>query len=336
MFQGTKISELKSEVMMNTAIVTGVAGFIGSHLAERLLENKFKVIGIDSFTNYYSKKIKENNLVFCLKNTNFTLVKEDLINTDLVTIFKKGQYLFHIAAQPGVRTSWGKQFKTYVKDNLLVTQRILECAKYTNSFKKIVIASSSSVYGEQVGKMNEETTRLLPVSPYGVSKLAAENLSRIYAENFELPITSLRYFTVYGPKQRPEMAFMRFIVDALSNHSITIYGDGNQTRDFTYIGDVISATVATIENDTRGGILNIGGGQAVSINNVIKILEDLLGSRLTISYKSKQKGDVTHTESDISKATQILNYKPSIKIKNGLLQQIKYVKNNLALYTKFC
>src|SRR3989338_4705974 len=143
---------------METAIVTGVAGFIGSNLAEKLLENKFKVIGIDNFTNYYPKEIKENNLIPCLQNKNFTFIKEDLFNADLISIFKNCQYLFHMAAQPGVRTSWGNQFQTYVKENILVTQRILECAKSTKSFKKIIIASSSSVYGNQAGKMNEEST----------------------------------------------------------------------------------------------------------------------------------------------------------------------------------
>jgi len=319
---------------METAIVTGVAGFIGSNLAEKLLENKFKVIGIDNFTNYYPKEIKENNLIPCLQNKNFTFIKEDLFNADLISIFKNCQYLFHMAAQPGVRTSWGNQFQTYVKENILVTQRILECAKSTKSFKKIIIASSSSVYGNQAGKMNEESTILRPESPYGVSKLAAENLCRIYAENFELPITSLRYFTVYGPRQRPEMAFMRFIISALTKHPIVIYGDGNQTRDFTYIDDIINATFAAIENKTSEKIFNVGGGHVVSINDVIKILEDILELELTISHQPKQKGDVIHTESDILKAFKFLNYKPRMKINTGLLKAVEYAKNNMTLYAK--
>lgn len=316
---------------MKTVAVTGVAGFIGSHIAEKLLQNNFKVIGIDSFTDYYPKKIKKNNLKECLKNKNFFFINDDLFNLNLKPIFKKCKYIFHMSAQPGVRTSWGSQFQTYVKENILVTQQILEAAKNVDSIEKIIMASSSSVYGEKEGRMNEETI-LKPTSPYGVSKLAAENLSRIYTEHFDLPTTSLRYFTVYGPRQRPEMAFMRFIVSALSKRPITIYGDGKQTRDFTYIEDALNATLSTIENNTVGKIFNVGGGHVISINHIVKMLQDTLGFELSIIHAKLQKGDVIHTESDISKAHKFLEYKPKIKIKDGLLKQIEHVKNNLHLY----
>src|SRR3989344_724050 len=285
---------------METVAVTGVAGFIGSHIAEKLLQNNFKVIGIDSFTPYYPKKIKKNNLKQCLKNKNFSFINKDLIETNLLPLFQKSQHLFHLAAQPGVRSSWGTQFETYVKENILVTQQILEYARIAKSFKTIVMASSSSVYGEQEGKMNEENTFTKPISPYGVTKLAAENICRIYAENYNLPITSLRYFTVYGPRQRPEMAFMQFIKAALTDREITVYGDGSQTRDFTYIDDIVNASISCIESNLSQEILNIGGGFVVSINDILKILMDISQTELKISYTPKQKGDVIHTEADIS------------------------------------
>jgi len=317
---------------METVAVTGVAGFIGSHIAEKLLQNNFKVIGIDSFTPYYPKKIKKNNLKQCLKNKNFSFINKDLIETNLLPLFQKSQHLFHLAAQPGVRSSWGTQFETYVKENILVTQQILEYARIAKSFKTIVMASSSSVYGEQEGKMNEENTFTKPISPYGVTKLAAENICRIYAENYNLPITSLRYFTVYGPRQRPEMAFMQFIKAALTDREIAVYGDGSQTRDFTYIDDIVDASISCIESNLSQEILNIGGGFVVSINDILKLLMDISQTELKISYTPKQKGDVIHTEADISKAVRLIDYKPKTKIKDGLIQEFTYVKNTLNLY----
>ena len=210
---------------MKTALVTGVAGFIGSFLAERLLKDNFKVIGIDRLTNFYSKKIKLKNIEICKKNKNFSLIQKEIQKIDLIPIFKKVDYLFHMAAQPGVRTSWGKGFENYSINNILVTQKLLEQAKISKSLKKIVIASSSSVYGNQSCKMNESKTKTNPVSPYGVSKLAAEHLVNAYVENFNLPVIMLRYFTVYGPRQRPDMAFMRFVMKSILKKPITIYGN---------------------------------------------------------------------------------------------------------------
>jgi UDP-glucose 4-epimerase len=317
---------------METAIVTGVAGFIGSHLAEKLLENKFKVIGIDNFTNYYPKKIKENNLLNCTKNENFVFYEHDLIDLDLISIFKKSNYLFHMAAQPGVRSSWGTNFETYVKENIIVTQKVLEVAKHTNSLKKIIIASSSSVYGNQEGKMNEDTSFLKPISPYSITKLAAENLSIIYAKNFNLPITCLRYFTVYGPRQRPEMAFLRFILGAITKEKIEVFGDGNQTRDFTYIDDAVNATLNSIKSETTGEIINVGGGNVLSINNALKIIANISGSELSIQFKPQQKGDVVNTEADTKKSKNLLYFSSNMNIKDGLTNEFYYVKNNLSLF----
>ncbi|MCK4648265.1 NAD-dependent epimerase/dehydratase family protein, partial [bacterium] len=222
-------------------LVTGVAGFIGSHLAEGLLKLDCEVKGIDSFTDYYSRKIKENNLKNLKENKNFFFQEGDLLELDLEKVLEGIDYLFHEAAQPGVRKSWGKNFEHYIRNNITVTQRLLEEAKGLH-LKKVVLASSSSVYGESPLPTKEDNV-LRPISPYGVTKLASENLGYLYYKSFKVPIIILRYFTVYGPGQRPDMAFHRFIKATLNNEEITIYGDGNQTRDFTYVSDAVEATI---------------------------------------------------------------------------------------------
>ncbi|SMH72319.1 NAD-dependent epimerase/dehydratase family protein [Candidatus Nitrosotalea okcheonensis] len=310
---------------METVVVTGAAGFIGSHLSERLLKDKFKVIGIDCFTNYYSKEIKKKNLERCLQNENFTFIEDDLMDVDLETIFKKSKLLFHEAAQPGVRSSWGKEFDAYVKDNIQVTQRILEIAKDVKTLEKIVMASSSSIYGNQPGKMSEDTLPR-PVSPYGVTKLASENLGFVYAQNFNLPITSLRYFTVYGPRQRPDMAFTRFIRANLEGSKITIYGNGSQSRDFTFVSDIVDANILVSESKIHGNALNIGGGSVHTIKEVIKMIENTTGVESKIVFEPPQKGDVLKTESNIEKASKILRYKPNIMLKKGLIEQVNWFK----------
>ena len=311
--------------------MTGVAGFIGSHLAEKLLENKIKVIGIDSFTNYYSKKIKKNNLINCLKNKNFNFIQNDLMKVELESILKKTDYIFHHAAQPGVRSSWGTEFNTYVKNNILATQRLLEISKNIKSIKKIVIASSSSVYGNQKGMMSENSITK-PESPYGATKLASENLGMIYHSNYNLPVICLRYFTVYGPRQRPDMAFTKFLLAAIKDKPLTIYGNGNQTRDFTFIDDIISANILAMKSNITGEIINIGGGHVISVNNILRIIKNITGKNLEISYLEKQKGDVKHTEASILKARKILKYKPKTKIQNGIKLEYEYLLNNLKLY----
>ena len=314
---------------MKTAVVTGAAGFIGSHLSERLLENGFKVIGIDCFTDYYSKKIKKNNMISFQNNKNFKLIESDLMEIDLISIIKESEFLFHEAAQPGVRASWGDQFDTYVKDNILVTQKILESAKEVKTLEKIVMASSSSVYGEQEGIMIENKTIPSPISPYGVTKLASENLGLTYASNYDLPVTSLRYFTVYGPRQRPDMAFTKFIKANLSGDKISIFGDGNQTRDFTYISDIIDANLECVKSEIHGNVLNIGGGKTYSIMDVLNIIENITDKNNKLIFLTKQKGDVFRTEADIKMASKIIGYKPKISLKEGLMKQIELIKKNI-------
>ena len=237
---------------MKTAIITGVAGFIGSSLAEKLLKDNFKVIGIDSFTNYYSLHIKEKNIENCLKNTNFSLIRQDLDSLDLPAVFENTEYIFHLSAQPGVRASWGKEFAMYVKNNISVTQKILDSLKNNTTLKKFIFASSSSVYGNQSNIMNEDMSLTKPVSPYGVTKLAAENLVNLYFKNYEIPTISLRYFTVYGPRQRPDMAFSRFFCSIIKDKKLTIFGNGEQTRDFTYVDDVVNSIIKIIPKTPSG------------------------------------------------------------------------------------
>jgi len=318
---------------MTQVVITGVAGFIGSTLAEKLLHDGHNVRGIDSFTNYYPPRMKEKNIENCLKHTNFSLIRQDLESSlDLSTIFKNAEYIFHLAAQPGVRASWGKEFIIYVKNNISVTQKILESLKNNTTLKKFVLASSSSVYGNQPSIMNEETSLTRPVSPYGVTKLAAENLTNLYFKNYKIPTVSLRYFTVYGPKQRPDMAFTRFFNSIIKDKKLSIFGNGEQTRDFTYVDDIVKATINAATSDSVGEILNVGGGSVFSLSEIIEFMKEITQKEFEIDFKTEQKGDVRHTSADISKAKKLINYKSNTDIKYGLTQQYEYIKTNLNLY----
>ena len=318
---------------MTQVVITGVAGFIGSTLAEKLLHDGHNVRGIDSFTNYYPPRMKEKNIENCLKHTNFSLIRQDLESSlDLSTIFKNAEYIFHLAAQPGVRASWGKEFVIYVKNNISVTQKILESLKNNTILKKFVLASSSSVYGNQPSIMNEETSLTRPVSPYGVTKLAAENLTNLYFKNYKIPTVSLRYFTVYGPKQRPDMAFTRFFNSIIKDKKLSIFGNGEQTRDFTYVDDIVKATINAATSDSVGEILNVGGGSVFSLSEIIEFMKEITQKEFEIDFKTEQKGDVRHTSADISKAKKLINYKSNTDIKYGLTQQYEYIKTNLNLY----
>ena len=305
------------------ALVTGAAGFIGSHLAERLLKLGWKVKGIDSFTDYYFRKIKEDNLRNLKGDKDFSFQEEDLLELDLEKVLEGVDYLFHLAAQPGVRESWGKRFGLYIRNNITVTQRLLEETKKF-PLKKFILASSSSVYGESPLPMREKNI-LKPVSPYGVTKLASENLGYFYYKSFKMPVITLRYFTVYGPRQRPDMAFHRFIKALLNDEEITIYGDGNQTRDFTYVSDAVEATIKAAQCEVGGEIINIAGGAQVTINEILKMLEKIAEKKAKVRYIEKQKGDVFHTFADISKAKKLLNYQPKIGLKKGLEKEITWL-----------
>ncbi len=305
-------------------VVTGSAGFIGSHLAERLIDLGNNVIGIDSFSDYYDKQIKRSNIEKLLKNKNFVLIEGDILNLDLDKAMDKAEYIFHQAAQPGVRHSWGKNFDFYIRNNIMATLKILELLK-DKKIKKLIYASSSSLYGDTNLPMREDSV-LRPVSPYGVTKLAAENLCYLYWKNYKIPIVALRYFTVYGPRQRPDMAFHKFIKAILKDEEIIIYGSGKQTRDFTYISDIVDANIKAMESNVSGEIFNVGGGGQISLSETLRILEQIIGKSSNVQYIAQQKGDVKDTHADISKAKKMLRYIPQIKLSEGLKQEVDWIK----------
>ena len=307
-------------------LVTGAAGFIGSHLAERLLGLGCSVIGIDAFTDYYAREAKERNLRGLLHNPEFSLSEADLLTMDLAKLLRGVDFIFHQAGQPGVRASWGSGFEPYVRHNVVATQRLLEAARGCKALVRFVSASSSSVYGNARELPVKETTLPEPVSPYGVTKLAAEQLCRVYAFNFGVPTISLRYFTVYGPRQRPDMGFHKFVTALLAGEAITVHGDGEQTRDFTYVSDAIDANLAAATADrasTRGRTYNIGGGSRVTVNEVIRILESSAGRKARIVHGPVQPGDARHTYADTQAARRDLGFVPKVSLESGLRQQLQ-------------
>lgn len=303
------------------ALVTGCAGFIGSHLVGKLLNLDYKVIGLDCFTDYYSREIKEANISNALNHKNFEFIEEDILE---MNVFHDIDYVFHEAAQAGVRASWGKSFEIYTRNNIEATQKLLEFYKDL-SIKKFVYASSSSVYGDAELPMREDSL-LKPVSPYGVTKLAGENLCYLYWKNYNVPTVSLRYFTVYGPRQRPDMATHKFVRAILRGDEITVFGDGTQTRDFTYVNDAVEANILAAEGDIVGEVFNIGGGSRISVNELIKIMEDIIGKKANIKYVEKQKGDVRDTWADVSKAKEELRWMPKEEIEEGIKKFVEWWK----------
>lgn len=304
---------------MKKVLITGCAGFIGSNLVDRLLEHGYKVTGIDCFSDYYPEEIKKENILNASRNRNFKLIEEDILN---MNEYPEVDCVFHQAAQAGVRASWGISFEIYTRNNIEATQKLLEFYK-NREIKKFVYASSSSVYGDAELPMREDLL-LKPVSPYGVTKLAGENLCYIYWKNYNIPTVSLRYFTVYGPRQRPDMAIYKFVKAILNNEKIPIFGDGTQTRDFTFVDDVVEANILATESNITGEIFNIGGSSKISVGELIKKIEEILGKKAIIENIEKQKGDVKDTVADISKAEKILKWKPKIGINKGLEKYLKW------------
>jgi UDP-glucose 4-epimerase len=328
-------------------LVTGTAGFIGSTLAETLLSLGHDVVGIDCFTDYYSRAIKESNLAKLLSHERFCFLENDLLEIDLVAVLRGNRnhemtrrslgptsaapidYIFHLAAQAGVRASWGHSFEIYTRNNILATQRLLEAARQVPA-RKFVYASSSSIYGDAESYPTTETLTPRPVSPYGVSKLAGEHLCFLYDRNYLVPTAALRYFTVYGPRQRPDMAFHRFIRAIEQGQEIQVYGDGEQTRDFTFVEDAVQGTIAAAFADCSGEAFNLGGGSRVTVNEIIETMESILGKRAKIKYLSEQKGDVRHTSADTSKANATLAYAPKVGLREGLSRESAWLLNAMA------
>jgi len=308
-------------------LVTGAAGFIGSHLCERLLEiNDIEVVGIDGFINPALIQTKQRNLKLLLTNPRFRFHQVDLRQADLAGLLDGVQVVYHLAAMPGVRTSWGTDFQDYVDHNIVATQILLEAAR-EYPLKKFIYISTSSVYGEKKGKVAEDSIPT-PLSPYGVSKLTGEYLCKVYQASYGIPLVILRYFTLFGPRQRSDMAFHRFIKGILQREPITIYGNGTQTRDFTFIRDCVEATVAVLYAEgVIGETINIGGRERASILEVISILEYILNKKATLDFVERLKGDPMDTWADISKANSLLNYNPVCSLKTGLEEQINDIRN---------
>lgn len=305
-------------------LITGVAGFIGSHLCDVLLNKGYDIIGIDCFTDYYPREIKVKNLQNAISHPSFKLIEKNILDIDLTVILENVDYIFHHAAQAGVRASWGQNFSIYTQNNIMATQYLLEACKEMK-IKRFIYASSSSVYGNTKELPMREDSLLYPLSPYGVSKLAAEHLCNLYWTNYGIPVVSLRYFTVFGPRQRPDMAFYKFIKAIKDGVKLNIYGDGNQTRDFTYISDIIDANISAMESDCNGEVMNIGGGARVSLLAVLDMIEEIMGDKVKRDYLPFYKGDMMHTYASIDKASKVLNYTPKIKIYQGLKEEILWI-----------
>lgn len=310
-------------------LVTGVAGFIGSHLAERLLREGFPVIGVDCFTDYYARRLKEGNIAGLLGRPGFQFVEADLGQTDLSHLLDGASYVFHQAAQAGVRASWGESFSAYTNLNILNTQKLLEEARRHPGLRKFVYASSSSVYGDSKELPLREGSPLHPVSPYGVTKLAGEHLARLYASNFGVPTVSLRYFTVYGPRQRPDMAFHKFLRAIHTEDTIEIYGDGEQTRDFTFVSDAVQANVLAMTRGESGSCYNIGGGSRVTLKHCLGILRQVTGRELKVRYTRRQHGDVRHTWADTTAAREVLGFEPLVSLEEGLRAEDAWFRKSI-------
>jgi nucleoside-diphosphate-sugar epimerase len=307
-------------------LVTGAAGFIGSHLAERLVRNAHEVIGVDCFVPYYPRHIKEANLLWLRKQANFTFREQDLRVAPIDPLLDGVDIVFHEAAMAGLLASW-TEFDTYMHCNIQASQRLLDACRGAN-LQRFVHVSTSSVYGRNA--VTDETGELRPVSPYGVTKLAAERLALAYHEVFGLPVVVLRYFSVYGPRQRPDMGYHIFIDRILHAEPIVIYGDGGQTRGNTYISDCVDATLLAGECGQPGEVYNIGGGEARSVSWVISTLEDLCGQRARLLHAPPRPGDQAHTLANIDKARQGLGFAPNITLRDGLAAQVEWQRSRIA------
>ena len=318
-----------NQPIQETCLVTGAAGFIGSHLAEALVARGHRVIGVDAFVDFYPRAFKEANLARLRQSPNFHLIESDLNTANLPKLLTGVDYVFHLAAQAGVRTSWGEGFASYVENNVLATQRLLEAAKQSG-VRRVIYASSSSVYGNAAVQPAREDSPTAPISPYGVTKLAAEHLCRLYTTEHGLPTISLRYFTVFGPRQRPDMAFHKFIRAILTGDPITVYGDGEQSRDFTYVGDIVAANLAAMHHGHPGAWYNLGGGTRVTVNEVLRLLEQIMDRPAHIIYQARQFGDAAHTAADTTAARNDLEFAPRYALADGLRMEAEWLTELIA------
>lgn len=309
-------------------LVTGCAGFIGSHLCEELLKAGHSVTGVDALTDYYDPLIKKSNIEHCRTWRTFRFL--NCFVTDLTSEhIRDTDVIFHLAGQPGVRSSWGDQFQSYLNQNVLATQVLLEHAKRSSQLRRFIYTSSSSVYGNPHHDHIHEDHPKNPFSPYGVTKLAGEQLCMLFAGNYGVPAIALRLFTVFGPRQRPDMLIHRLITSGIAGSRFTLYGDGTQYRDFTYVGDVVGAMLTAATNQTDARIFNIAGGQVATVNDVISMVEDVIGTRIAVDRGKHSKGDVAGTRADISLATKELAYKPKWTLRDGILEEAHCIAERL-------
>jgi nucleoside-diphosphate-sugar epimerase len=307
---------------VGTYVVTGCAGFIGSHLTEALLLRGDSVVGIDSFTDYYPRELKEGNLDSFRTDKRFRLVEADLSSEPLGELIGSVQGVFHLAGQPGVRGSWGETFSVYARENIIATQRLFEAASAAGT--RVVWASTSSIYGNAAGFPTREDARPQPISPYGVTKLGCESLASAYATSFGLDQVAMRYFTVYGPRQRPDMAFTRVIRALASGEPFHVFGTGDQSRDVTYVEDAVSATIAAMDSAPSGRVYNVGGGSEASLNDVIALCEEFSGRRLNRIQEDVAAGDVKRTSADTSRIRRELDWAPETSLEIGLLAHLAW------------
>jgi UDP-glucuronate 4-epimerase len=315
------------------ALISGSAGFIGSNLTDYLLDKGWGVLGIDNFSPYYSSKIKHNNLSVAKNYKNFKLVKMDLSSAELLNLLEGVDVVFHLAGQPGVRSSWGASFSEYLNTNVLASQRLLEAVRQVRSIKAVVAASSSSVYGSAETFPTTECVVPKPVSPYGVSKLAAEHLFTLYASEFGVPAASLRFFTVYGPRQRPDMAITRLFLSALFQVPFLINGDGHQERDFTFVQDVVDALVrvaeALLRGEASGSVFNVGSENPVSLLDVVKKVEAICGNKIPLEFASTSPGDPIRTGSNCSEIRHTTGWRPATRLEDGLTSQYSHILTSI-------
>lgn len=308
------------------SLVTGAAGFIGSHLVEKLLGAGHDVVGVDCFLDNYPRHFKEHNLAGFRDHPKFKLVNDDLTQSDLKALLRDVGYVFHLAGQPGVRSSWGKEFSRYTENNISATQRLLEAARELR-LRKLVFASTSSVYGDTPDLPMREDGLTRPVSPYGATKLAAEHLCHLYSKAYGVPTVALRFFTVYGPRQRPDMFFHIFMRALLNGDEVPLYDDGEQTRDFTFCSDIVDGLFNAADYASDGEVFNLGGGSQVSLLAAIALAEKIAGVKAKLRRFDRQRGDVRHTSARLDLAREKLNYRPQVTLEDGLKQQWQWVRS---------
>lgn len=313
-----------------SVLVTGAAGFVGSHLTEACLARGWRVTAVDAFTDYYGRALKEANAERLRDHDACEFVEGDLLELDIAALLEGVDVVFHLAAQPGVRASWGEGFAHYQRHNITAMQRLLEATRDA-SLHRFVFASSSSVYGDAETFPTPEDVILRPVSPYGVTKVTGEHLAQAYWRSYDVPVVTLRYFTVYGPRQRPDMAFHRLIQTVLHDKPFTVFGDGGQTRDFTYVQDAVTGTIAAGLLGEPGTAYNLGGGSQRPMTDVFASLAEIAGQPLRLTYTDKQLGDARNTSADVTRATRDLHFAPAWSFTDGLASQFEWQRRQAEL-----